>query len=1099
MSFNEKNIPSAIEEYAEGSILYLRMQNFLTYKDAYFYPGSGMNMIIGPNGSGKSAFVAGIVLALGAPQSLLDRSPHLSEFIRHGCNESNLEIVLKGSAFNKKYKICRTIKKTGSSTTSSYLLDGKPTSHKVIDSLIRETLEIQVDNLTQFIPQDKVRSLSLLAPTALLKETERALIGEHFSMHMKLLNDSSYLKKQSNEGNSLKNELYLLREKQKIIEETLSRCEVIRKTHQKLNALQRKRPWIIYDAAREEYLNEVEERNILSQNLMDQETNPSSIIPRINEKLGEIKTDLKALVYSPLPSQNNLARSSEISHKIFKSRTKYIEVYEAEERRKKDILKKKLEIEERNKILHSLPIHQELEDIAKQNGIKDYSEAIALYNDQQKSPLNCLLKPLEEERFAIDKEIQSADVQKRKEERRLANLNEQLLNLSSKLEIKGLALKKLNHDAYKVWMYLQDIEAGIIESPFLDRVVGPLCMCTTFNCDSLGQLPTKYPTEVANRQIENAIGVEKITFIVSSYDDYCTLTNWSNQNGLHSNSCIIRPESIKRAELYLEDRDMGGTSPRWNSPLDKRTLETLGFRLTLLDLLSSDPWVIAYLMDRNLHLLPVSDKANIDDKLVQQWIMSNKEARVKDYMAKDTIVRFKFKYGEVVSTKNFLKTFRNPFLEMETDLIRPISALEAEIATLTFDITTPPPFLEACNKRRSDIVQKINEITLKKTEINERIQEYSGIWESIQRRKRDLLEGDSRVSMLEEVKDEIMQGITELTSHLLEPVPLATTNNLLAFLKEVVKVQLQITQLSQLSSSLDGHLSHEKAKLDGLRRALSEQQQVVDDLKQKATELLHIAEQGGPLDSDDGDGDGDDNNLEKLDSKIAVLNAEIRSFNSAGGAQYPSEQEMAEYEKRKPILCKKEKEHLRIKDDSTKRWNSLRAQRCEWLLRLQNEVASINENFQALCRKIDVVGEISLSSNVAECIDGQSGRVTDVPIEEDDFNAYSLVVLARYRAEDKGALFSLSSGNHSGGERSLTSVLFLMSLQRLSRAPFRLVDEINQGMDADNERAAYALMVQESQDNKGQYFLITPKLLTSLDYPKGMHVHCVFNGAGVPK
>ena len=110
MTFNEKDVPSSLDRYAVGAILYLRMRNFLTYKDAFFYPGSGMNMIIGPNGSGKSAFVAGIVLALGAPQSLLDRSSQISEFIRHGCTEASLEIILKGPA-NKKYRIVRNIKK----------------------------------------------------------------------------------------------------------------------------------------------------------------------------------------------------------------------------------------------------------------------------------------------------------------------------------------------------------------------------------------------------------------------------------------------------------------------------------------------------------------------------------------------------------------------------------------------------------------------------------------------------------------------------------------------------------------------------------------------------------------------------------------------------------------------------------------------------------------------------------------------------------------------------------------------------------------------------------------------------------------------------
>lgn len=38
--------------------------------------------------------------------------------------------------------------------------------------------------------------------------------------------------------------------------------------------------------------------------------------------------------------------------------------------------------------------------------------------------------------------------------------------------------------------------------------------------------------------------------------------------------------------------------------------------------------------------------------------------------------------------------------------------------------------------------------------------------------------------------------------------------------------------------------------------------------------------------------------------------------------------------------------------------------------------------------------------------------------------------------------------------------MYLMSLMKLSRTPFSLVDEINQGMDQRNERAVHNLLVK---------------------------------------
>lgn len=48
-----------------GSIVRLRLENFVTYDLIEFYPGPNLNMIIGPNGSGKSTFVCAICMGLG--------------------------------------------------------------------------------------------------------------------------------------------------------------------------------------------------------------------------------------------------------------------------------------------------------------------------------------------------------------------------------------------------------------------------------------------------------------------------------------------------------------------------------------------------------------------------------------------------------------------------------------------------------------------------------------------------------------------------------------------------------------------------------------------------------------------------------------------------------------------------------------------------------------------------------------------------------------------------------------------------------------------------------------------------------------------------
>ena len=54
-----------------------------------------------------------------------------------------------------------------------------------------------------------------------------------------------------------------------------------------------------------------------------------------------------------------------------------------------------------------------------------------------------------------------------------------------------------------------------------------------------------------------------------------------------------------------------------------------------------------------------------------------------------------------------------------------------------------------------------------------------------------------------------------------------------------------------------------------------------------------------------------------------------------------------------------------------------------------------------------------------------------------------------------GKLQHLKGMTQSGGEKSVATMLYLVSLQPLTPCPFRLVDEINQGMDARNERMIF--------------------------------------------
>lgn len=61
---------------------------------------------------------------------------------------------------------------------------------------------------------------------------------------------------------------------------------------------------------------------------------------------------------------------------------------------------------------------------------------------------------------------------------------------------------------------------------------------------------------------------------------------------------------------------------------------------------------------------------------------------------------------------------------------------------------------------------------------------------------------------------------------------------------------------------------------------------------------------------------------------------------------------------------------------------------------------------------------------------------------------------------DNEKLQLLTGQRQSGGERAVSTILYLMALQNLAKSPFRVVDEINQGMDPRNERMIHEQIVK---------------------------------------
>ncbi|VDM59309.1 unnamed protein product [Angiostrongylus costaricensis] len=156
---------------------------------------------------------------------------------------------------------------------------------------------------------------------------------------------------------------------------------------------------------------------------------------------------------------------------------------------------------------------------------------------------------------------------------------------------------------------------------------------------------------------------------------------------------------------------------------------------------------------------------------------------------------------------------------------------------------------------------------------------------------------------------------------------------------------------------------------------------------------------------------------------------------------------------------------------------SLMKEIIEWREPIEELIQNINVNYSKFFAQIGCAGEVYL----------------DRPEDPLNIAEYGIMIMVSFRSGER-----LKRLNHqvrmlssscflvvlkktiyakvqSGGERSVSTMLYLLALQELCPVPFRCVDEINQGMDPVNERKVFNIIVDtlsgEGNLAKTQYFL----------------------------
>ncbi|KAL3422325.1 RecF/RecN/SMC N terminal domain-containing protein [Phlyctema vagabunda] len=267
-------------------------------------------------------------------------------------------------------------------------------------------------------------------------------------------------------------------------------------------------------------------------------------------------------------------------------------------------------------------------------------------------------------------------------------------------------------------------------------------------------------------------------------------------------------------------------------------------------------------------------------------------------------------------------------------------------------------------------------------------------------------------------------------------------------------------------------------KLDEGKRAAAEARRLSDIEKGKARRSLEAVKILLAEAQEDGTDhyfqvECADKTIDGIQNEMAAEKAKLELIHAS------NPNAIRDFEERQRQLDKLQEKMARVEEELGNVDTEITEVRGQWEPELDKLVLEISEAFAFNFERIGCNGEVGIR-------------------KEEDFDLWAIEIRVKFRENE--TLQILDAHRQSGGERSVSTIFYLMALQSLAKSPFRVVDEINQGMDPRNERMVHERMVEIAcQEHTSQYFLITPKLLTGLRYDRRMKVLCIASGEYMPK
>ncbi|XP_044921023.1 structural maintenance of chromosomes protein 5 isoform X2 [Mustela nigripes] len=1012
--------------FVEGSIVRIVMENFLTYDICEVSPGPHLNMIIGANGTGKSSIVCAICLGLAGKPAFMGRADKVGFFVKRGCSKGMVEIEL----FRTSGNLVITREIDVAKNQSSWFINKKSTTQKVVEEQVA-ALNIQVGNLCQFLPQDKVGEFAKLSKIELLEATEKS-IGppEMHRYHCELKN---FREKEKQLETSCK-------EKTEYLEKMIQRNERYkqdverfyeRKRHLDLiEMLEAKRPWVEYENVRQEYEEVKLARDRVKEEVRKLKEGQIPMTRRIEEiekqrrvleaRIKEKATDIKETSQKCKQKQDIIERKDKQIEELQQALT--VKQNEEHDRQKR--------ISNTRKMIEDL--QNELKTAENCENLQPHIDAIT--ND---------LRRVQDEKALCEGEVIDKRGEKESLEKERKSVGDNIVRFDNLMNQKEDKLRQRYRDTYDAVLWLRNNR-----DKFKQRVYEPIMLTINMKDNK----NAKY--------IENHISSNDLrAFVFESQEDMEVFLKEIRDNKKLRVNAVIAPKSS-----YADKAPSRSLNE----------LKQYGFFSYLRELFDAPDPVMSFLCCHyHIHEVPVGTERTREriERVIQETRLKQIYTAEEKYVVKTSIYS-----NKVISSNTSLKVAQ--FLTVTVDLEQR-RHLEEQLKEINRKLQAVEAGLIALYERNKHLEHKDNELRQKKKELLERKTKKRQLEQKISSKLGSLKLMEQDVCNLEEEERKASTKIREIN---VQKAKLVT--ELTNFVKICTSLHIQKVDLILQNTTVIS----EKNKLESDYMAASSQLRLTEQhfieldesrqrLLQKCKELMKRARQVCNLGAEQTVPQEYQTAFQDLPNTLDEIDAlltEERSRASCFTGLNPTV--VQEYTKREEEI-EQLTEELKIKKVELEKYRESISQVKErWLNPLKELVEKINEKFSNFFSSMQCAGEVDLHTE-----------------NEEDYDKYGIRIRVKFRSSTQ--LHELTPHHQSGGERSVSTMLYLMALQELNRCPFRVVDEINQGMDPINERRVFEMVVNTAcKENTSQYFFITPKLLQNLPYSDKMTVLFVYNG-----